>query len=752
MKLKKVTIDGFRGAPRPFELRLDGKSLCLLGENGNGKTTIAEGLEYWSTGRLENFAREGCGLDAAINLDHDGPATITCERQGHATLRRKLSGPNADDLEIVSPAALDSSLPPRLPILRHGTMAGFMDNTPGKKKRALLSALGLAELLEFRDTLVTAAGAANRTANDAKEQATGELSALGDECAGASVIQQAEAHRVDAGLGQPITTETDLLSLDLARTPAVETRVNRAELVEKVARNAEAINAAAIDGWNKIVKSREAAEGAALHDLVSAGQKVLESWGEDVCPLCLKPDDRSRLSASLAERAVSLAKLDERFRSARFALENLRDNTAALADAITTLLGSPPMGGWPHADVLRQTATRLKEHADAAKAALADDKECLAAQDVSLDELLSKLRAAAVSDLESPASVALVKLERLRMALQRSRKLQREAEAKQKVADAIGGLRELAEQEVRAAVEGAISTLGTVAADFYGRLVLNPVYSDVELKYTEDRSGGIEFTLTFDARHRVSPPQRVVSDSQLNALGLALFLARLKIEDTPWRTLVLDDVVNSFDADHRMGLARLLTEEFSDWQVLLFTHDNVFAAMSERFFIGWRFWQIAAWTPREGPTLSEGDPLKRLKARLEAGETASDLGGLARVALERGLSRPLERLGLAIRFDRRGRHTATEYLDALQKGLAERESTLKDLPVLTRMKGASYLANIGAHDRQADPSLSTNDLRQMVNDLQELEKSFTCINCDRPAWEMQEGNSHFQCECSKLAV
>ena len=227
------------------------------------------------------------------------------------------SGPNADDLEIVSPAALDSSLPPRLPILRHGTMAGFMDNTPGKKKRALLSALGLAELLEFRDTLVTAAGAANRTANDAKEQATGELSALGDECAGASVIQQAEAHRVDAGLGQPITTETDLLSLDLARTPAVETRVNRAELVEKVARNAEAINAAAIDGWNKIVKSREAAEGAALHDLVSAGQKVLESWGEDVCPLCLKPDDRSRLSASLAERAVSLAKLDERFRSAR---------------------------------------------------------------------------------------------------------------------------------------------------------------------------------------------------------------------------------------------------------------------------------------------------------------------------------------------------------------------------------------------------------------------------------------------------
>ncbi|MCY4085401.1 MAG: hypothetical protein OXG37_00575 [Actinomycetia bacterium] len=112
MKLKKVTIDGFRGAPKPFVLRLDGKSLCLLGEDGSGKTTIVDSLEYWAAGKLGNFAREGCGLGAAINLDRGGPAMITCERPGHATLRRKLSGSRGDSLEIVGPAALDSSLPP----------------------------------------------------------------------------------------------------------------------------------------------------------------------------------------------------------------------------------------------------------------------------------------------------------------------------------------------------------------------------------------------------------------------------------------------------------------------------------------------------------------------------------------------------------------------------------------------------------------------------------------------------------------
>ncbi|MCY4085399.1 MAG: hypothetical protein OXG37_00565 [Actinomycetia bacterium] len=158
------------------------------------------------------------------------------------------------------------------------------------------------------------------------------------------MVERAEALRNGAGLRQPITAEAGLLRLDLARTPAVEAGVNRAELVEEFARDAEAMNAAAIDGWNAIVKSREVVEGAALHALVSTGGKVLESWGEDVCPLCLKPHERSRLAASLAERAVSLAKLDQRLSSARSALESHRKGTSALAGAIKALLGSLPKG------------------------------------------------------------------------------------------------------------------------------------------------------------------------------------------------------------------------------------------------------------------------------------------------------------------------------------------------------------------------------------------------------------------------
>lgn len=63
------------------------------------------------------------------------------------------------------------------------------------------------------------------------------------------------------------------------------------------------------------------------------------------------------------------------------------------------------------------------------------------------------------------------------MTVQRSREAQGRAEARRKVSDAASDLRELGEHEVRSSVESAISELGTVAADFYGRLVLNSVYS-----------------------------------------------------------------------------------------------------------------------------------------------------------------------------------------------------------------------------------------------------------------------------------
>jgi hypothetical protein len=96
----------------------------------------------------------------------------------------------------------------------------------------------------------------------------------------------------------------------------------------------------------------------------------------------------------------------------------------------------------------------------------------------------------------------------------------------------------IADEEIEQAIKTAITQLAALAADYYGRLIRGSPFTDVELVYKHARSGQVEFSLTFDGRHPgVSPPQRTMSTSHLNALGLALHLARLKLDVQPWRTL-----------------------------------------------------------------------------------------------------------------------------------------------------------------------------------------------------------------------
>jgi AAA domain len=362
MKLSKVTIEGFRGVPKQFDLKLNGKSLCLVGENGRGKSTIVDALEYWSTGGLDAFKSEGCQLDAAINLDHGPPATVICERQGHPMLRRSLTSARRSELETVGSGASAVSPPPRLPILRHSTMAGFMARSSGEKKRALLAILGLEDLLTFRDALETAAKTVSDRADQAERHAQDEAGKLDRECGGKQLLDRAEELRLEAGLPTPMTSADDLLQIKVATEPAVTSRVNRSQLVDSTLELSAKLGPAAIADWNKIVADRQVKEAEAAHELVEVGRRVLETWEPSTCPLCLQADDPARLAASLATRSAELAAIDTSMRRARANLVLHEKTVRDLVSAIKALLGAPPAAKWPYDTDLKALTTRLVTH------------------------------------------------------------------------------------------------------------------------------------------------------------------------------------------------------------------------------------------------------------------------------------------------------------------------------------------------------------------------------------------------------
>ena len=75
--------------------------------------------------------------------------------------------------------------------------------------------------------------------------------------------------------------------------------------------------------------------------------------------------------------------------------------------------------------------------------------------------------------------------------------------------------------------------------------------------------------------NEVSPAYGYLSESQLNSFGLAIFLASARHINTDFKFLILDDVINSFDAHKRPALIDLLHDEFDDFQLLVFTHDAI---------------------------------------------------------------------------------------------------------------------------------------------------------------------------------
>ena len=66
----------------------------------------------------------------------------------------------------------------------------------------------------------------------------------------------------------------------------------------------------------------------------------------------------------------------------------------------------------------------------------------------------------------------------------------------------------------------------------------------------------------------------VMSQGELHSLALSLFFPRATLPESPFRFLVIDDPVQSMDPARVDGLARVLEEQATTRQIVVFTHDD----------------------------------------------------------------------------------------------------------------------------------------------------------------------------------
>ena len=131
----------------------------------------------------------------------------------------------------------------------------------------------------------------------------------------------------------------------------------------------------------------------------------------------------------------------------------------------------------------------------------------------------------------------------------------------------------------------------------------------------------------------------VMSQGELHALGLALFLPRATSPDSPFRFIVIDDPVQSMDPAKVEGLARLLAWVGKDRQVLVFTHDDRLPEAIRRLQLPGVIWEV---TRREGSVVEltkNDDPVSRFLDDARALARTTELPEDARAVVVAGFCR-----------------------------------------------------------------------------------------------------------------
>jgi predicted metal-dependent hydrolase len=264
---------------------------------------------------------------------------------------------------------------------------------------------------------------------------------------------------------------------------------------------------------------------------------------------------------------------------------------------------------------------------------------------------------------------------------------------------------------------------------------------------------GVELAIDFYGS-RQRPPHGVLSESHLNSLAIALFLAMAETFNEQIGFLVLDDVINSFDVEHRGRLAEMLAEGFSGWQVIVLTHDQQFFEHLSRRAPSWRRLEFTSWSYEAGPRTTRYQTaglLGNARDRLEAGDLLG-AAGKTRRALEELLQEICEALWAPLPF-RRGqandRREIGELLRGVRRTLKERAKPLLESiePLLKHVEAdVGATLNVAVHASRGRTAAS--EVKAALERVAQLDAQWSCESCGARIWHHGTPEAG-RCKCGR---
>ena len=795
-KIKSINISGIRGVKDLLTLDLNSKSILVYGDNGAGKSSLTDAFEWFFYDRIGHLSNEEIGRkkgrDALRNIfipdDENGYVEIKFDNNKFNTKKSidssiSTSTSNmSDEFNDFIAAAQSENL-----ILRYRDLVRFIIASKTDKLTELQNIIGFSEVADVRSLLKKSAGRIARNIKSANydNQKSVKQSIIFDNlrCNAHTDEQLFEGTNElikPLKLGIEIKSHEGIKEVlkkietkeDTALLEQISFFIRIREALSEVAGNVDNIHESYKSYhtiFKELQKDPEKIKKLQLLTLLEEGRLALKNdvVQDDYCPLCQQEKNKIQLIQELNKRIEELEQLAEEKKKLDEQIEELKQFVQPNINTIGSLL---------------KEKLFKKEEYKKLKGRIAGIKKLLNAF---FDELKKDLSAT----LAEPSKIEIDKIELSALVKQAQDTVKDLTESQSsnikfqiytKLFHAVTAYEEcqsiekeqgiLTRQQITFEVlytdfikrqEEALNVFLTMFSqdinDYY--TTMNPKEKVEDIKLVPIKKDGDLVGITIECSFFDAPktfPIAYLSESHINCLGLSFFLASVKAFNKENEFFILDDIISSYDRSHRSRFAKLLTEKFSDYQVILLTHEHEFFELMSSDVKG-KGWSIKKfkWTEDSGTDVEKrmGDIKERILKKFEEKNT-DGLGNDIRVYTEKVMKKVAFKIEALAAFrynDLNEKRMGPELLDAVQSRISKKSNDLKEKANIAGVQGMPmFIGNITSHDNKFNESIE--DLEVMWENIERAINAFYCKDCKKyiSAKYFDNVENQIRCRCGKL--
>jgi len=742
--LKSLSLTAFRGSAGTFVLPFErGKRLTLVyGENGTGKTTICDGLEFLAKGDVGSLNDKGMGK----SLEKYWPSATKTLADIRVALERHDGTSFRGHFEGKQPVFEPAGSPPVIELLRRRQITDLVETQPAERYKALKRFIDVEGIEKSEDALRGHLKQVEAERTSAAHEERSQYAFLHDlfesagKPSGSTAIEWAEAL---------IDEPQDNLAAELkAAGTLVAVITALSAYPELLARRREALDLAHKQ-FNDAAAVMESAVGAVGSDaaetvqLLAAGRAFLHSHPETtVCPLCESPDRADDLADAIEVRLKRLAAVQNAQGTLAKARSSLSRSKASLSELEGSYAGS--LTDYASARAAFAWGTNYIFPSTDPPALIADLEQWLQTTVSAADSWKQ-----AEADLRSGNQ----RREGVKRALNRFNTSRTRKKNTETLKPHLESALEICERTRRTFTDKVMGEIAEEVGNLYEQV--HPGEGLDKIAFALDPKKRASIAMQAEFAGKDVPPTAYFSQSHLDTLGLCVFLALALREGAAEKILVLDDVLGSVDEPHVDRIIAMLYNTSQRFRhTIITTH---YRPWREKFRWGrlrpdqsCQFVELTGWALDGGMRTRNMLPeIARLRMLLADPEPdLQAIVGKAGVILEEALDFVTLQYGCSVPRRHGAAYTLGDLLPSVngklraalkievveKNGEGETVTTVELKPVLDTLNTIAQTRNVlGAHFNTLSFDLLESDALAFATEVQKLSEALVCSDHGWPS-------------------